>query len=439
MAAFYFFSNPVMFNLNTPVEQLYLVGPARAKLLKNLGLHSLADLLFYFPRAHSDLSHFTEIAQLKLGESATIRARILEIKSFRTKVRRLTITQALVADDTGSVLCVWFNQPFLAKTLKPHEEFIFSGRLGSVKNKLQLQSPVYEPVKAEQVHTARLVPIYSLTASLTQKQLRTIIKTYLDKVQLPEYLPQTILQKAELMGLDQAVRNFHFPDDLAILKQAQDRLAFDEIFLTQLRVLQYRQRREQQYSVRIPTPLNLDEKIRSLPFALTAGQQQALAEILEDFQKPYPANRLLQGDVGSGKTIVAALAMWAAAKAGLQTALLSPTEILAGQHYANFLNLFKNDGLDLGLLTSSQARLNGNPVSRATLRSLIRSGRIKFILGTHALLEDGVQFKNLGSIVIDEQHRFGVEQRSLLKQAAASAHLLTMSATPIPGRLALTL
>ncbi len=427
-----------MFNLNTPIEELYLVGPARAKLLKNLGIVTLQDLLFYFPRAHADLSQFTQIADLKAGLSATIKGRLLEVKSFRTKVRRFSLTQALIEDDTGAILAVWFNQPFLAKILKQGEEFIFSGKVGISKNKIQLQNPVYEQVKAEQVHTARLVPIYSLTASLTQKMLRMIIKTYLDKVRVPEYLPTTILKSEELLSLDQAIKTFHFPADTESLKLAQSRLAFDEIFQTQLRVLQYKKNRQQKPGPKIKTPTGLEDKIQSLPFELTAGQTEALHDLLNDFQKPFPANRLLEGDVGSGKTIIAALAMWTAAKNNLQAALLSPTEVLANQHYLNFLNLFKNDGFDIGLLTSSQARINGNPVSRATLLSQIQTGKIKIILGTHAILEDRVKFKSLSLVVIDEQHRFGVKQRATLKEIG-NTHLLTMSATPIPRTLALTL
>ncbi len=427
-----------MFNLNTPIEELYLVGPARAKLLKNLGIATLQDLLFYFPRGHADLSQFTPIAELKAGMQATIKGRLLEVKSFRTKIRRFSLTQALIEDETGAILAVWFNQPFLAKVLKKGEEFIFSGRVGISKNKTQLQNPVYEQVKAEQVHTARLVPIYSLTASLTQKMLRMIIKTYLDKAHLPEYLPAEIMKSEDLLSEDEAVKTFHFPADTDALKLAQDRLAFDEIFQTQLRVLQYKKTREHKQGPKITIPSQLNEKIQSLPFELTAGQTEALHDLLNDFQRPFPANRLLEGDVGSGKTIIAALAMWIAAKNNLQTALLSPTEVLANQHHLNLLNLFKNDGLDLGLLTSSQARINGNPVSPATLLSQIQSGKIKIILGTHALLEERVKFKNLALTVIDEQHRFGVKQRASLKEIG-NTHLLTMSATPIPRTLALTL
>lgn len=427
-----------MFNLNTPIEELYLVGPARAKLLKNLGIATVQDLLFYFPRAHADLSQFSSIIDLKPGMQATIKGRLLEVKSFRTKIRRFSLTQALIEDETGAILAVWFNQPFLAKVLKQGEEFIFSGRVGISKNKVQLQNPVYEQVKAEQVHTARLVPIYSLTASLTQKMLRMIIKTYLDKIRLPEYLPASILKSEQLLPLDEAVKTFHFPADAEALKLAQSRLAFDEIFQTQLRVLQYKKNREQKPGPRISIPDALEAKIQSLPFELTHGQTEALHDLLNDFQKPFPANRLLEGDVGSGKTIIAALGMWAAASNGLQTALLAPTEVLSNQHHLNFLKLFKNDGFDIGLLTSSQARINGNPVSTATLLSQIQSGKIKIILGTHAILEDRVKFKNLSLVVIDEQHRFGVRQRSLLKEIG-NTHLLTMSATPIPRTLALTL
>src|SRR3989344_2785035 len=377
-----------MFNLNTPVEELYLVGPARAKLLKNLGIHTLSDLLFYFPRAHQDLSKFTPINELKLGEPGNIKARVLEIKSFRTKVRKFSLTQALVEDDTGAILCVWFNQPFLAKITKPGEEFIFSCKTSVSKNKLQLQNPVYEQVKLEQVHTSRLVPLYPLTASLTQKQLRSVIKFYLDKIHIPEYLPETILKKENLFELNRAVQIFHFPENFASLKLAQERLAFDEIFQTQLRVLRFKKTREQKASVIIqPDEQALQKKIAELPFALTAGQKQSLEEILSDFNNPFPANRLLEGDVGSGKTIVAALAMFLAAKNDLQAAILSPTEVLASQHYLTLLKLFKDDGFDLCLLTSSQCRLNGNPVSRATVLASLASGRSKIIVVTYSWIE----------------------------------------------------
>ncbi|OGE88004.1 MAG: ATP-dependent DNA helicase RecG [Candidatus Doudnabacteria bacterium RIFCSPHIGHO2_01_FULL_50_67] len=427
-----------MFDLSTPIEQLYLVGPARAKLLKNLGIHTLEDLLFYFPRGHHDLSKFSRIGELKLGETANVKVKILESKTFRTKVRRLTITQALVEDESGSILCVWFNQPYLAKVFHPREEFIFSGKVVASKNKLQLQNPIYEPVRDEQVHTSRLVPLYGLTANLTQKQLRSIIKLYLDKVPIPEYLPALILKSENLLGETAAVRQFHFPADYAALNSAQTRLAFDEIFQTQLRVLRYKKSREQNRGIVIPLDPGLDQKIESLPFKLTLSQKEALAEIIEDYQRPYPANRLLEGDVGSGKTIVAALTMWLAAQNGLQTALLCPTEVLASQHYANLLKLFLNDGLDVAILTSSQAKLNGNPVSRPTVLAAIQNGKSKIVIGTHALLEPQIRFKTLSVIVIDEQHRFGVQQRSWLKHDSP-AHLLTMSATPIPRTLALTL
>ncbi|MBI3952603.1 MAG: ATP-dependent DNA helicase RecG [Candidatus Doudnabacteria bacterium] len=437
-----------MFELSTPVQNLYLVGPQRAKLLKNLGIETLEDLLFYLPRNHLDLSKFTPIAELKVNEWANVKARVLSATSFRTKVRRLTMTQALIEDDTGSITCVWFNQPFLSKIIKQGENFIFSGKVSlrrnSAKNgsasggKLQFQNPIYEIEKQEQIHTARLVPIYSLTAKLTQKQLRTIIKTYLDKAVIPEYLPPQILKTEKLFPEDQAVKTFHFPSDLTKLKQARNRLAFDEIFQTQTKVLQHKKIRQLQSSYQIQTKNLLDQKIRSLPFNLTDSQKQALKDIFSDFSKPYPANRLLEGDVGSGKTIIAALSMLLAAKNGLQSALLSPTEVLANQHYLTLLKLFLDDGINTGLLTSSSTKINGNPVSRQTMLAQISGGQTRLILGTHALLEKTVQFKNLSLVVIDEQHRFGVQQRSTLKQTSR-AHLITMSATPIPRTLALTL
>ena len=427
-----------MFDLSTPIENLYLIGPARAKLFRNLGIKTLSDLLFYFPRTHHDLSKFTPINELRFGDFANVKARVLEIRSFRTKVRRLTLTQALIEDDTGAVSCIWFNQPFLTKVIRSGETFIFSGKVVRDKAKLSLQNPVYEQEKQEQVHTSRLVPIYPLTANLTQKILRSIIKTYLDKTIVPEYLPTSLLAKEKLYDENRAVKAFHFPDSWPALKLAQKRLAFDEIFLTQVRVLKYKLERTREAATKIKPKPELQEKINSLPFALTDSQQKALKEVLVDLQKTYPANRLLEGDVGSGKTIIAALAIYLCSLNDRQTVLLAPTEVLSQQHYVNFLKLFLNDGLDIGLMTSSSVRLNGNPVTQDTLLAHIKSGKCKIILGTHALLEDKVKFKNLSLVVIDEQHRFGVVQRAALKRIN-NTHLLSMSATPIPRTLALTL
>jgi ATP-dependent DNA helicase RecG len=429
-----------MFDLKSPIEKLYLVGPARAKLLKHLGIETLEDLLFYLPRAHHDLSHFIPIAEAKANEFANIKAKILSVKSFRTRVRRFTLTTAVVEDDSGTISCVWFNQPYLQKTLKVGEQFMISGKAVVSKGKLQLQNPVYESAeKQEQVHTARLVPVYPLTAHITQKILRNIIKTYLDQVPVPEFLPAEILREEKFLDETKALRQFHFPNDWGQLKAAQKRLAFDEIFITQLRVLRYKMQRQHRKSFPIKDKENLLEgKIAGLPFELTSSQEKALKEILGDMAKPYPGNRLLEGDVGSGKTIIAALTMWLAAQNGLQAVLLAPTEVLAQQHYVSLLKLFLNDGLDLGLMTSASTRLNGNPVSKETILAHIKNGRTKLVIGTHALLEKTVKFEKLALIVIDEQHRFGVQQRAALKEHN-NAHLLTMSATPIPRTLALTL
>jgi ATP-dependent DNA helicase RecG len=238
--------------------------------------------------------------------------------------------------------------------------------------------------------------------------------------------------------LNMAVKTFHFPDDQDSLNLAQNRLAFDEIFQTQLRVLQFKKTRELKKGFDIDTKIPLEGKISQLPFRLTESQMNALKEIIGDFNKPFPANRLLEGDVGSGKTIVAALAMWLVANSNLQAALLAPTEILAQQHYSSLLKLFQSDHFDLALLTSSQAKVNGNPASRDTVIAQISTGKAKIVLGTHALLEKHVSFSKLALVVIDEQHRFGVKQRSILKRLN-NTHLLTMSATPIPRTLALTL
>ena len=427
-----------MFALNTPVEQLYLVGPARSALLKKLGIVTLNDLLFYFPRKHEDLSKIIEIKDLKADEFSNIKSKIIEIRSFRTRVRRLTLTSAQVSDGSGSISCIWFNQPFLEKTLKKGETYIFSGKSVFEKKKFTIQNPIYEQEKSEQIHTSRLVPVYSLTAKLTQKQLRSIIKTYLDKIIFEEYLPSEIVRDLSLISEDQAIKQFHFPKNYGYLKKAQERLSFDEIFQTQLRVIKSRKEREKKTSFTIEDAKIIENKIAGLPFKLTNDQMSALNDILNDLLKPYPANRLLEGDVGSGKTIVAGLAMWLVAKNKMQSAVLSPTEILAQQHYQTFYKLFNEDHLNVGLLTSSQASINGKPVSKKEFLLAAEIGQIQIIIGTHSLLEETVKFDHLALVIIDEQHRFGVEQRSSLKKNY-NTHLLTMSATPIPRTLALTL
>jgi ATP-dependent DNA helicase RecG len=429
-----------MFSLNTPIENLYLVGPARAKLFKKLDINTLEDLLFYFPRAHNDLSHITNIVDLKPNIISNIKGKILEIKSFRTKTRRMIITQAIIEDETASILCVWYNQPYLNKILNKDDQFLFSGKVILDKNKLVLQNPIYEKEKLEQVHTARLVPVYSLTSDLTQKILRSIIKTYLDKTPISEFLPAEIIKKENLMTEGAAVNQFHFPENYNSLLEAKKRLAFDEIFTTQTRVLQYKISRQKQSSFVITNTKITEEKIKFLPFQLTNSQKQAIQEIISDYTEQYPANRLLEGDVGSGKTIIAALTMWLMAKNQFQSAMLCPTEVLAVQHYNSLLEFFQSDNLSLGLLTSENCKFNGNPVSRQTLLSQLESGKISVLIGTHALLEDSVKskFNKLALVVVDEQHRFGVQQRSILNKLSNS-HLLTMSATPIPRTLTLTL
>lgn len=429
---------PHMLSLATPVENLYLVGPARAKLLGKLGIQTLGDLLFYFPRAHNDLSKITPIKDLVSGETANIKARVLDVKSFRTKIKRLTLTQALLEDGTGTILSTWFNQPFLSRVIKKHETFLFSGKVVSEKNKLILQNPIYEIEKKEQIHTARLVPVYRLTAELTPKILRTIIKTYLDQTPIPEYLPEEIIRAEKLYSENQAVKTFHFPKDFPSLIAAQTRLAFDEIFQTQLRVLKHKLERQKANALYIKPVPELKTKIAALPFALTGGQLKSLSEIILDFQKPFPANRLLEGDVGSGKTVIALLTMWLVARNDLQSALLSPTEVLALQHYDYIREFFAPDDINTALLTSAVQKINGQNVIKQQIYDGLKSGEIKIVVGTHALLQETVNFANLALVVIDEQHRFGVAQRAQLKKLH-NTHLITMSATPIPRSLALTL
>ncbi len=431
------------------------INEATGKKLLKLGVQNIRDLLYFFPHRHLDYSQRAFINNLVVGQENTIIANVWEAREVQLGTRRST--EATVGDETGNVRVVWFNQPYLAKSLKTGSRVVISGKVSLFYGMPVFESPEWEPYEDKDlVHTGRLVPVYPLTQGLTQRQVRRIMKPAVDQwaCQLNDFLPEAVKSRLKLPDLPDAVRQAHYPESEAKKDQARRRLAFDELFLLQIGVL-HRKRRWQESRPGIPLNTQrpeLDIFLQSLPYRLTAGQNKALQEILADLRKSRPMSRLLQGEVGSGKTVVAAAGLVLTAAEGLQGALMAPTEILAEQHLKTLRSIFSGVGEEkveenvycyTGFLDRplKVALLMGD-LSQARKRKIqerIASGDIDILVGTHALIQKDVEFHKLGLIVVDEQHRFGVEQRSALRQKGINPHVLVMTATPIPRTLALTL
>lgn len=432
--------------LDAPVTRLPGISVGYARRLEKLGVRTIRDLLYLFPRRYEDYSTLRPIAELRYGEEVTVIGNIWDVQSRQSRSGMPVIT-AIVADSTGTIEAVWFNQPYLTRTLRPGRQIVLSGRVDRFLGRLRLISPAWEPLDKELIHTARLVPIYPLTRGISAKWLRRLVKTAIDfwAERIGDPLPEEVRRSLGLMDMEQALRQIHFPDNWEILEEARKRLAFDEFLIMQLRMLLLKRAWQVQPGQALPVrPEWIEGFAAALPFQLTGAQRRALEEICRDISQPRPMSRLLQGDVGSGKTVVAAGAMLFAVANGAQAAVMAPTEILAEQHYRNLSRLFveremhKVVGLDrpirLGLLTG---RLTD--AEREERYRELREGLVDIVIGTHALIQEGVAFRNLGLAVIDEQHRFGVAQRASLRQKGYNPHVLVMSATPIPRSLALTL
>ncbi len=422
--------------LDSPVTAISGIGPTQAKRLERLGVNVIGHLLYFFPRRHEDYTKLKPIGKLQYGEQITIVGTIRSTKLKRTR-GGAAIVNTIVADGSGSIQATWFNQPYLAEQFKRGRQIVLSGQVDEYLGRRVMQNPTWEPLEADLVHTGRLVPVYPLTQGLHARWLRRIMKRTIDywTKRLPDHLPAQMRERLQLMPLEQAVAQMHFPDDLQTLARARRRLSFDEFFVLQLGVLQ--QRRQWQSDPGIPVRVDrsrLDTFLNGLPYQLTGAQQRALNEILGDLEDDRPMSRLLQGDVGSGKTVVAAAAMLVVAAAGYQSALMAPTEILAEQHLKTLVNLLAEYGVSVALLTGSVPRAEKDGIGQA-----LAAGEIDVLVGTHAVIQQGVQFKNLALAIVDEQHRFGVRQRGALRSKGHHPHMLVMSATPIPRSLALTL
>ena len=439
-----------------PITTVKGISATLAAKFKKLGVSTVRDLLYFFPNRHLDYSQRKYIAQLSEGEEETIIANVWQAQEVYLGGRRST--EAIVGDETGNVRVVWFNNPYLAKKLATNTRIVISGRVGLFKGSYVFQSPEWELVGDEDlIHTGRLVPLYPLTQGLRSRQVRKLMKEVIDQWarSLVDFLPSEVKKRRNLLELPQAISQAHFPDDETLKAQARVRLAFDELFLLQLGVLNKKRdwQETQPGHPLSPRAEVLDSLLAALPFTLTPAQQRVLGELLTDLNKSKPMSRLLQGEVGSGKTVVATACLLTAVANGYQGAFMAPTEILAEQHLATMRQLLSRVGEEAQAEDSvhSYAGLLPRPVTVALLigdtklkrkqqlQEYIRDGTIDIVIGTHALIQKEVAYHQLGLAVIDEQHRFGVEQRSALRQKGFNPHVLVMTATPIPRTLALTL
>jgi len=417
------------------------VGPVKEKLLQKLGVHTVADLIDLFPHRYEDYSTFKPIHKLRYGDEVSIIANVWKIGSRVTFGGR-KIVVATLSDASGKMEATWFN-PYVAKQLKTGQAYVFSGKISAFLGKLSLQNPQVEPLDKELVNTGRIVPVYPLTEGLSQKWLRHLMHQSVLSwaAHIPDYMPDTILQRYKLLSLAEAYRQIHWPANNDQLVAARRRFVFDELFFLQIGIL--RQREAWRKTPGVPLSISQEQMallLERLPFRLTAAQERVLAELEADLRGPHAMSRLLQGDVGSGKTVVAAALIWIALQNRKQSALMAPTEILAEQHYRSLQQLFtpfrhrSGRAVQVVLLTGSLAE-----AEKAEHLERVARGEADIVIGTHALIQDGVDFHDLGFVVIDEQHRFGVKQRAALRRKGHNPHLLVMSATPIPRTLALTL
>lgn len=426
--------------LNAELTVLQGVGPRHAETLAQLGMKTLGDMLYYFPRRYEDYSQLKPIQSLMYGDVVTALGTVQSVHSRPVRGGKMTIIEVVISDTTGALRLSYFNQPWVANLLKQGDAIAVSGKVDQYLGRLVMNSPDWEPVEVENLHTARIVPIYSLTEKITQKRIRGLMNQVVSHwaPAVVDALPEKIRLGARLVSLSEALMQAHFPVSQDRLKAARERLAFDEIFYLQMGVL--RQKRDwksvegRRFAVQTEW---LDSRTAGLPFELTSAQKKSLEEIRADLDSGKPMNRLVQGDVGSGKTVVAALAASIVVSNGAQAAIMAPTSILAEQHFRNFTNLLAGEG---GLQESEICLLVGSTpdIRKEEIRQGLADGSVKVVIGTHAVIEPDVLFKDLQFIVIDEQHRFGVEQRKELRSKGTNPHLLVMTATPIPRSLALT-
>ncbi len=426
-------------SLRDRVQYLKGVGPSRAALLGRLGIHTVEDLLYHLPARYLDRSQFTDASRLTPGQEATVAAAVVGARR-RTSRRGVPYVEATVAQGGATVQCLWFNQPYLADILRPGTKAVVSGTV-TWRNGLQMVQPDVEVLPGDELadllHTGRVVPVYPLTEGLKQRTIRRLIHHAVSNCayQLEDTLPDWLRQQERLPPLRECIAQIHYPDTLVTARRARERLVYEELFYLQLAIGLRRLRRRQYGALPLGSPpRSIRGLLDLLPFALTDAQKRVMREIREDLRQSHPMNRLLQGDVGSGKTVVALMSMLVAVDNGCQAALMAPTEVLAEQHAKRLLPLLERLGVHGCFLRGGMGKQE-----RTRVLDAASSGHAGVILGTHALLEGDVTFHRLGLVIVDEQHRFGVAQRGLLRSKGTSPHCLVMTATPIPRSLAMTL
>lgn len=421
--------------LTTALEKIKGVGIKTAEQFEAAGLKTVGDLIHFYPYKYDDFSQVMQISSIVPGK-ITVKAHVEDLRTRRVR-RGMHITEATLSDTSGKVAAIWFNQPYRADQLrKTQGEWFVSGEFGLQGQKYQLVNPSVEQVSGEHINAARIVPIYRKVAGLKPHVVRKILTTLKPLIiMLPETLPTELVKHEKLISYSDAITALHFPDSPAQLDAAKARLGYEEMFGLILASSLNKQANSKLEGWKIPFDQKMARDfVAALPFKLTNAQRIAMWQIAQNFEEEHPMNRLLQGDVGSGKTVVAGMAASLAARQGFQSALMAPTEILASQHAETLEKLLKPLGISVGLLTGSV-----KPSAKKQLYEAIKTGRVQLVVGTHALIQTKVDFLKLGFVVIDEQHRFGVAQRQkLLEKSARMPHLLSMTATPIPRSLALT-
>ena len=449
---------PTNIGLDDDVTRLRGVSTQHLARLKKIGVSKVSDLVYLFPNRHNDFAHMRKVSELEPGQEQTVVVTVWEASISRSGPRRRS-TQAVLGDDTGNIRAIWFNNPYMARTLRPGAQVVISGRVNVFRGQPVFESPEYELLQGQEelVHTGRLVPVYPSTEGLPQRTLRRFVKQALDRCisQVAEFLPEELTHRTGLIGLQGAIAQAHYPDSQRDWTTARWRLAFDELLLLQLAALS-RKLRWQEFAGGIPLEsrsAGVDAFVGALPFSLTDAQSRALDDILSDIGKTTPMSRLLQGDVGSGKTVVAVAALLAAAFSGCQGALMAPTEILAEQHFMTVSRLLTGVSavFESGPIFTAEAEWLPTPITvglalgsasqrqKDEFHRRLADGGIDLAIGTHALIQPSVEIPRLAFVVVDEQHRFGVMQRASLREKGSRPHLLVMSATPIPRSLALTL
>ncbi len=438
------------------------IAPQVVSKLKKLGIETLQDLIFHLPFRYEDYSKIVKINKVKNDQNVTLKGKILQIGTRRTFRKKMLLTEAIISDNTGALKVVWFNQPFLTKSFKKNTSVSLAGKITlDERGDFIMSNPIIE-IEGKNVQTGRIVPVYPETYGLTSKWFRQKIQSLRSYIEnIGDYFPDEILKKFSLLPLPEALLKIHFPKNFQEIEKAKERLIFEQIFPIQLKVLIEKKIQENERAMVLKIEEHkINEILNSLDFKLTDDQLKALKDILADLKKGYPMNRLLEGDVGTGKTLVAILSSWLVALKGFQTAILAPTETLAIQHFENFHKIIKDNFINIALLTSSFSKLSHaqeglifagsktiSTLGKDSLINKIKDGGIQIVIGTHSLIEQKVNFNNLALVVVDEQHRFGVRQRSYLlinsyrKNSCQKIrpHLLSMTATPIPRTLALTL